>query len=112
MSGTKEGPEQELRVLDAQKVEGLMGWGVGAASLGRDRQAGPPGGTEGIRGGEIRKGPGVRCSVWLETGGGEGGVRLTREAGRARSWGTECRLRAGPCKRVARQGLSAGGGMV
>lgn len=37
MAGTKERQEQELRVLDAQKVEGLMDWDIGAASLGRTR---------------------------------------------------------------------------
>ena len=37
MSETKEGTEQEPRVLDAQKVEGLMGWGAEAASLGRGK---------------------------------------------------------------------------
>lgn len=46
MAGTKERPEQELRVLDAQKVEGLMDWDIGAASLGRTRRVRPPGGTE------------------------------------------------------------------
>ena len=49
MAGTKERPEQELKVLDAQKVEGLMDWDIGAASLGRTRQVRPPGGTEAFR---------------------------------------------------------------
>lgn len=48
---------------DGWKVEGLMDWDAGAASLGRDGQAGPPGGTEGLRA-EIRNGPGVRCPAW------------------------------------------------
>lgn len=36
-SETKEGPEQERRVLDAQKVEELMVWGAEVAALGRDK---------------------------------------------------------------------------
>lgn len=40
--------------------------------------------------------------MWLEIGGGEGGVRLIREVGRVRFWGIECRFRVGFCKRVVR----------
>lgn len=42
-----------------------------------------------------RKGPGAKCLVWWDTGGGEQGARLVREVGAARSLALEYRLRTG-----------------
>lgn len=46
-------------------------------------------------GGEIRKGLELGVGCGWSTGGGEGGGRLMREAGTARSWGLGCRLKLG-----------------